>query len=71
MAAGGPGGASPGGAAPSAPNAGVFGPTTMPGQSLMTGVANTPGQAPPDSKAVLRAIYDKYPSPWIAKLLND
>ena len=36
----------------------------------MTGVPAAPGQPVPDSKAVLRAIYDVYPSPWIAGLLN-
>jgi len=36
----------------------------------MSGVP-TMDQQKPDSKAVLRMIYDRYPSPWIGAMLGD
>ena len=71
MAAGGPspGGApAPGGAPPIDPG-GVFGPTANPGEPITAGVPGVESPAP-DSKDVLRVIYESYPSPWIAGLLN-
>ena len=36
----------------------------------MTGVPGAE-QPPPDATFVLQKIYEAYPSPWIASLLND
>lgn len=50
----------------------VFGPTQRPGEPATAGMIGVePDQPIPDSKAVLRAIYQRYPSPWIAALLHE
>jgi len=72
MAAGGPGGPSPGGAAAPAMDVGVFGPTTMPGQSIMTGTEVPGGEGQlQDPQMVLRALAQRWPSPWILGMLDD
>ncbi len=61
-----PGGA-PGGVTGAAP--GGFGPTQRPNEPITAGL---PQQKPEmDSTAVLRAIYERYPSPYIAALLAN
>lgn len=47
---------------------GAFGPTTRPDEPLTAGTMTTADEIP-DAKAVLQAIYDVYPSPWIGALL--
>ena len=76
MAAGGPGGPSPGGAAPSAPppggapDVGAFAPTSMPNQEITTGVAGPMGGNAPDADMVLRELVRQFPSPWMMELLR-
>lgn len=38
---------------------------------MMAGGVGTGEQRHLDAKAVLRMIYDRYPSPWIGMLLSD
>jgi len=73
MAAGGSGGAPTGGApapAPASPDVGVFGPTTMPSQSITTGVMGPTGGPPPDPEIVLRELVRQFPTPHMIGLLN-
>ena len=47
---------------------GAFGPTQRPNEPITAGTAAAP-QSVPDARKVLEAIYEAYPSPWIANLL--
>ena len=66
--AGGPGGAT---AAPGGPEGvnGVFGPTTMPNQPITAGVPSMM-ERQPDADMVLRELVQKFPSPWLMRLLR-
>lgn len=71
------GGSVPGGGAPDGPPVlaergpiDPFGPTNHPLEPPTTGV-HLPGSAPIDSDALLRAMYARRPSPWLARLLRD
>ena len=78
MAAGGPtgptGGAAPGPAGGAAPpgggGAGLFGPTARPTESIMAGANGAPDQPQLTSDELLRVMYQKRPSPYLARLLR-
>ena len=65
------GGASAGpSAAPSGGPPGLFGPTNRPQEAITAG-AITPGQNQLDPDSLLRLLYAKRPSPYLARLLRD
>lgn len=66
----GAGSPAPGGPAPSGMAPGMFDPTNRPGESLTAG-AVTPGENALDPDALLRLLYAKRPSPYLARLLRD
>ena len=78
MAAGGApspaGGAGPGpaGGPPQAGGGpGMFGPTQRPTESITAGANGAPGEAQLTSDELLRVMYQKRPSPYLARLLRD
>ena len=64
------GGGVPAGGAGSPMAPGMFDSTNRPGESLTAG-AVTPGQNALDPDALLRLLYAKRPSPYLARLLRD
>lgn len=66
---GGGGGAGPVAGAPQPPQ-GAFGPTERPNEPITAGVIGEQG-GEPDTENVLRALYEQYPSSYIARLLYD
>lgn len=76
MAAGGPAAPTGGvGGTPAAPEGGVFGPTQNPGQSPLAGVNTGPPPNPlinqDDPYMALRIMYQMYPDPAIARLIDE
>ena len=57
------------GGVPGMPDGGAFGPTMRPNESPMAG-AGMPQSPYPDADAILMAIYERYPSPWIESLIG-
>jgi hypothetical protein len=57
-----------GGPAPSGP--GLFGPTARPTESIMAGANGAPDQPQLTSDELLRVMYQKRPSPYLARLLR-
>jgi len=52
---------------------GVFHPTNRPTEPITTGVTsmlNVPGAPPPDPDMVIRMLIQKYPSPYLTRLLD-
>lgn len=48
----------------------AFAPTQRMGEPATMGIPGTGSQQIPDADMILRAIYQRYPSPWIAGLLS-
>ena len=74
MSAGGSRGAPAAGqSGPVAPPKDIFGPTTMPQQPITAGVMGPQGgeAIQPDPDMLLRQIVQKYPTPWMFRLLRQ
>lgn len=58
-------------------DAGLFGPTTRPGEDIGTGspypspVQGFPQEDPMSADDILRAMYAARPSPWLLRLIRD
>jgi len=50
---------------------GAFGPTERPNESPLAGGAGGYEEPPVSATDILRIIYERYPSPWIAGLIGD
>ena len=50
---------------------GMFDPTTRPDEAITTGISGTPGAPQLTSDELLRVMYRKRPSPYLARLLRD
>ena len=76
MAAGSPQGPPPGapapqgGGVPGPTSPGMFGPTQRPTESIMAGANGAPEQPQMTSDELLRVMYAKRPSPYLARLLR-
>lgn len=49
------------------PQEGIFGPSQNPDVPIR---AHDPSIEPPDAQAVIRILYSKRPTPWLARLLD-
>lgn len=65
----GTGTAAPAPAPPPLPTEGVFGPTSMPSVPMRSPVYETPQFL--DAETLLRILYSKRPSPWLARLMDN
>jgi hypothetical protein len=76
MAAGGPpggasGGSAPGGAGGGAPPLDIFGPTGRPNEPVTAGLDNQGLINPDDPDMMLKAIYQAFPHPSLARLMPE
>ncbi len=68
---GGSGGEAPPGGGAGLEGPGLFGPTKRPNEPITAGAMGLPDQPMLTSDELLRIIYSKRPSPYIARLLRD